>query len=108
MRIFNSVNFEILIYIILSKNTRSPIFKKKTKKTELVLFPGHILPCKQNNLLYITLYITNSHVSDGGEKPSPWHMKAVAANRRLKSGHGYTSAALIVCPTMGRRHQLVA
>ena len=49
--------------LILTKNTRkSKNNFKAPKKSEIVVFPGRILPCKQNKS---ALYITYSHVSDG-------------------------------------------
>ena len=52
--IFNVVNFDNSIYIklysllILAKNTKKSKNKSKApKKSEIVVFPGRILPCKQ-------------------------------------------------------------
>ena len=53
--IFNFVNFEKIIYmklynrLILTENTKKTkhIFKAP-KKSEIVIFPGRILPCKHN------------------------------------------------------------
>ena len=53
--IFNVVNLENLIYmklyslLILTENTKkSKNNFKALKKSEIVVFPGRILPCKQN------------------------------------------------------------
>ena len=53
--IFNVVNFKFFIYmklyrlLILTKNTKkSKNNFKAPKKSEIVVFPGRILPCKQN------------------------------------------------------------
>ena len=55
MRLLNVVNFENLMYmklyslLILAKNTKKLKNSFKTpKKSEIVVFPGRILPCKQN------------------------------------------------------------
>ena len=65
------------------------------------------MPHKQHNLLYTTLYITNSHIS--GAKPTSWHMKAVAANWYPKiRTWGDTTAALNVCPMLDQQHQYTA
>ena len=55
MRHFNVVNLENLIYmklyslLILTENTKkSKNNFKALKKSEIVVFPGRILPCKQN------------------------------------------------------------
>ena len=45
----------------LTKNTKNHIFFKALKKTNLVLFPGRILPCKQHCVHYTRLYTTNTH-----------------------------------------------
>ena len=53
--------------MILTKNTKmSKNNFEAPKKPKLDLFPGRILPCKQNNLLYTALYTTYSHVSGDG------------------------------------------
>ena len=86
--------------LILTENTKkSKNNFKASKKSEIVVFLGRILPCKQ---IKSALYITYSHVSDG-------KIRAVAANwclivRTLED----TPAALIVYPTLGRCHQHVA
>ena len=56
INIFNVVNFANLIYmklyslLILTENTKkSKNNFKALKKSEIVVFPGRILPCKQNN-----------------------------------------------------------
>ena len=62
--IFNCVNFANLIYmklyslLILTKNTKkSKNYFKASKKREIVIFPGRILPCKQNkSAIYSTLH----------------------------------------------------
>ena len=108
--IFNVVNLKKLIYIklysllILTENTKkSKNNFKAPKKSEIVVFPGRILPCKQNkSAIYLALYITYSHVSDG-------NIRAVAANWCLiVRTREYIPAALIVYPTLGRCHQHVA
>ena len=62
MRIFNVVNFENLIYmqlyslLILTKNTKkSKNNFKAPKKSEIVVFPGRILPCKQNKSAILSI-----------------------------------------------------
>ena len=79
--IFNVVNFENLTYmklyslLILTKNTKkSKNNLKALKKSEIVKFPGRILPCKQNkSAIYRTLHHIYFHVLDG-------EIKAIAAN----------------------------
>ena len=90
--------------LILTENTKkSKNNFKAPKKSEIVVFPGRILPCKQNNSAeYSALYITYSHVSDG-------KIRAVAANWCLiVKTREETPAALIIYPTLGRCHQHVA
>ena len=62
--IFNFVNFDNLIYmklyslLILTKNTKKSKKNnfKAPKKSEIAIFPGSILPCKQNkSAIYRTL-----------------------------------------------------
>ena len=62
---------------------------KAQKKTELVLFPGRILSCKQNKS---AVYSISYHIFP----------------RLIVRIWGNTPAALIICPTLGRRHQHVA
>ena len=62
--IFNFVNLDNLIYmklyslLILTKNTKkSKNNFKAPKKSEIAIFPGRILPCKQNkSAIYRTLH----------------------------------------------------
>ena len=64
---------------------------KAPKKSEIIVFPGRILPCKQNKP---ALYITYSHVSDG-------KIIAVASNWcPIVRTREDTPAALIVYPCM--------
>ena len=60
--------------LILTKNTKkSKNNFKAPKKSEIAIFPGRILPCKQNkSVIYRTLH-HHSHVLDG-------EIKAIAAN----------------------------
>ena len=107
--IFNVVNFENSIYmklynlLILTENTKkSKNNFKSPKKSEIVICPGRILPCKQNKS---AIYSTLHHIFPRlGRK-----IKAIAANWCLiVRTWGDTPAALMVCSTLGRRHQLVA
>ena len=60
--------------LILAKNTKkSKNNFKAPKKSEIVVFPGRILPCKQNKSAILSNFITYSHVSDS-------KIRAVAAN----------------------------
>ena len=84
--IFNFVNFENLIYmklyslLILTKNTKmSKNYSKAPKKSEMVIFTGRILPCKQNKsaiYIYTALYTTYAHVLDG-EIKAKWPLIGV-------------------------------
>ena len=63
MDIFNVVNFENLIYmklyslLILAKNTKkSKNIFKAPKRSEIVVFPGRILPCKQNKSAILSTF----------------------------------------------------
>ena len=64
MRHFQCVNFENLIYmklyslLILTKNTKkSKNNFKAPKNSEIIVFPGRILPCKQNmSAIFSTLH----------------------------------------------------
>ena len=64
MRHFNFVNLKKIIYmklynlLILTNNTKkSKDNFKAPRKSEIVIFPGRILPCKQNKLvIYSTLH----------------------------------------------------
>ena len=81
--------------LILSKNTKkSKNNFKALKKSEIVIFPGCILPCKQNkSAIYTALFTTYSHVLDS-------KIKAITANWcLLVRTWGDTPATLIVCPT---------
>ena len=67
--IFNVVNFENLTYmkpyslLILTKNTKKSRNNfKAPKKSETVIFPGRILPCKKTSQQYAALHTTYSHV----------------------------------------------
>ena len=67
MRTFQFLkNIRFYNSLIFTKNKKN---KKKqfqsTENTKLVLYPGRILPCKQN---IPQLYTTNAHVSAGGIK----------------------------------------
>ena len=105
MRHFKFVNFEKLIYmklcslLILTKDT------KKSKKTVLKhrkrvkKLYCHVNKTSQQ---YTALYTTFSHALDG-------EIRTIAANWCLVvRTWGDTPATLIVCPTLGRRHQHVA
>ena len=63
---FNVVNFDNLIYmklyslLILTKNTKNSKNNfKAPKKSGIVIFPGRILPCKQNKS---AIYSTSHHI----------------------------------------------
>ena len=88
--------------LVLPENTKkSKNNFEAPKKSEIVIFPGRILPCKQNKQQNTAIYTTYSHVLDG-------KLKAIAANWCQDMGHLHgTPAALMVCSTLGRRHQLV-
>ena len=88
----------------LTKNTKkSKNNFKAQKKSEIVIFPDRILPCKQNkSAKYSTLHHIYSHVLEGV-------IIAIAANWCLVvRTWGDTPAAVIVCPTLVRRHQHLA
>ena len=66
MDIFNVDNFENLIcmklynlLILTEKTKKSKNNYKAPKKSEIVIFPGRILPCKQNKS---AIYSTSHHV----------------------------------------------
>ena len=63
--------YSLLIFTENTKKSKNNF--KEPKKSEIVVFPGRILPCKQKSQQYSALYITYSHVSDG-------KIRAVAAN----------------------------
>ena len=95
--------------LLLSSNKK--IFKnsKALKKTTLVLFPICILPCEQNSVHYTTLYTKNTH------RLIPWdpghfqnHRLQLACEQCVIRGGEGQHAALIVSPTLGRRHQHMA
>ena len=46
---------------------------KAPKESEIAIFPGRILPCKQTSQQFTGLYTTYSHVMDG-------EIKAIAAD----------------------------
>ena len=63
---FNVINFENLTYmklyslLILTGNTKkSKNNFKAPKKSEIVIFPSRILPCKQNKS---AIYSTSNHI----------------------------------------------
>ena len=89
--------------LILTKNTKkSKNNFKAPKKSEIIIFPGCILSCKQNKS---AIYSTFHHIFPRlGRK-----IKANVANWCLiVRTCGDTPAALIVCPTLGRRYYDVA
>ena len=95
--------FQIRAPRLLTRNTKkSKNYFKAPKKSEIVVFPGRILPCKQNKS---AIFSTLHHIfplSDG-------KIKTVAANWCLiVRTREDTPAALIVYPTLGRCHQHVA
>ena len=102
MRHFQCCQFYMKLYsiLILTENMKkSKKHFKALKKSEIVVFPGRILPCKQKKS---AIFSTHSHVSDG-------KIRAVAANWCLVvRTREDTPAALIVYPTLGRCHQHVA
>ena len=61
--------------LILTKNTKkSKNYFKAPKKSEIAIFPGRILPCKQNkSVIYRTLHHIFPRLGGGG-------VKAIAAN----------------------------
>ena len=87
--------------LILTKNTKkSKSNFKAPKKSEIVIFLGRILPCKQNKSAIDST--TFSNALDG-------EIRAIAANWCLVvRTWGDRPATLIVCPMLGRRHQHVA
>ena len=107
--IFNFVNFENAIYmklcslLILTKNKKkSKNNFKAPKKCEIVIFSGLILPCKQNKS---AIYSTLHHIFPRLGR----YIKTIAANWCLiVRTWRDTPATMIVCPTLGRRHQHVA
>ena len=78
---------------------------KALKKIELVVFPRHILPCKQNYLQYTTLHTTNTHCLRRWDQ-SLLH-KTPTIIGVWKWGIWESPAAPIVCPILGHRHQHV-
>ena len=93
--------------MILTKSTKkSKNNFKAPKKSEIVVFPGRILPCKQkqvSNIQHFTSHIPTYQTVRSGK------IKAVAANWCLiVRTREDTPAALIVYPTLGRCHQHVA
>ena len=68
MRILSILKIKFIkSYMIFTKNTKKAKNNfEAPKKTKLDLFPGRILPCKQNNLLYTALYTIYSYVSGDG------------------------------------------
>ena len=70
MRQFKVVNFENVIYmklyslLILTENKKKSINNLKApKKSEIVVFPGRILPCKQNkSAIFSTLHHIFPHI----------------------------------------------
>ena len=97
--------YHVYSLLILTKNTKKVKknnFKTQKKKSEIVIFPGRILPCKQASQQYTALvYTTYSHVLDG-------EINAIAANWCFIVRTWGIQLQLIVCPTLGRRHQHVA
>ena len=80
MRHFNVVNFKNLTYmkpyslLILTENTKkSKNNFKAPKKSEIVIFPGRILPCYKASQQYAALHTTYSHFLAE-------EVKAIAAN----------------------------
>ena len=73
---------------------------KNTKKTKLASFPSCILSCKQEWVHYTNFF--------WHKYPPTNHRKDTTLNWCLKvrtSGGGGYLAALIFCPTLGRRHE---
>ena len=87
--------------LILTKTTKK--FLKNVRPRKRVNF--HVVYCHVNKTSqqYTALYTSYSHVLDD-------EIKAIAANRPLIGVRtwGDTPETLIVCPTLGRRHQHVA
>ena len=96
----NLIYIKLYSLLILTKNTKkSKNIFKAPKKSEIVVFPGHVNKTSQR---YSALSITYSHVSDG-------KITAFAANWCLiVRTREDTPAALIVYTTLGRCHQHVA
>ena len=93
--------------LILTKNTKkSENNFKAPKKSEIAIFPGRILPCKQNKS---AIYRTLHHIFPRLGRGFQGNRRLLAANWWLlvRTWGGYT-ATLIVCPTLGWRHQHVA
>ena len=99
----NLIHMKVCSLLILTKNTKkSKNNFKAPNKSVFVIFSGRILPCKKTSQQYTALYTTYSHVLDE-------QIKANAANWCLiVRTWRDTPATLIVCPTLGRRHQHVA
>ena len=89
--------------LILTKNTKkSQNNFKAPKKSAIVIFLGCILPCKQNKS---AIFSTLHHIFPRFGR----EIEAITANWcLLVRAWGDTPAALIVCPTLSRRHQHVA
>ena len=89
--------------LMLTKNTKkSKNNLKAPKKSKIVIFPGHYCHVNKTSQQYTALYTTYFHVLDD-------EIKAIAANWCLiVRTWGVTPAAMIVCPTLGRRHQHMA
>ena len=90
--------------LILTKNTKKSRNNfKAPKKSEIVIY-FQVVYChvKKTSQHYTALYTTFSHALDG-------EIRAIAANWCLVvRTWGDTPATLIVCQTLGRRHQHVA
>ena len=90
--------YSLLILTEITKKSKNNF--KESKRSEIVIFPGRILPCKQNKS---AIYCTLHHIFPRLE------IKAIGANWCLiVRTWGDTPATLIVCPTLSRRHQHVA
>ena len=119
MEMFNSVNFENLIYmnlysLLISNKIRIYIKMnnvKALKNMKLTLFPRRILSCKQDclhirpqNTDRLRRHDQSSHLVTSIAAALNWSGNAIIGGK----GGGVSSIATIVCFTLGRRQQHVA
>ena len=94
------VSSVVKLTVLMSESQKN--YFKAPKKSEIVIFPGRILLCKQNrSAIYSILHHIFPRLGQ--------QIKAIAANWcPLVRTWGDTPATLIVSPTLGRRHHHVA